>query len=291
MRSGWRFAIYAVLFISGGVLFGSIAIGVLSALSPAVRPGSPVFFIVNSSISLAVALTAGWLCGKFLERLPFSSLGASFQRPWTRNLLLGLFLGLVTFAFAAGLGFAGGGLSFSLNRATRFDVLWTLFISFLVFAVAAAFEEALFRGYILQTFVRSELSLFGVILTSLLFASVHNANPGATPLSWVNTFIAGFWFAVAYLRTRDLWLPFGAHLAWNWAQGSIFGVEVSGLTEIVKSPLLRESDAGPAWLTGGNYGIEGGVIATVALILSTFAIKYLPIDPRSRSRGPDSAIN
>lgn len=287
LRSGWRFAIFTLLFLSGGALFGSLALGALYAFSPMVRPGSPVFFIVNSLVSLAVALVAGWLCGRYLERLPFSSFGTSVEGPWIRNLLLGLILGIVTFAFGAGLGVAGGGLSFSFSQSTASDVLWTLFISFLVFAAAAAFEEALFRGYILQTFVRSELSLVGVILTSLLFASVHNANPGATTLSWVNTFIAGVWFGVAYLKSRDLWLPFGAHLAWNWAQGSIFGVEVSGLTEIVKSPFLRESDAGPTWLTGGNYGIEGGVIATVALILSTVAIKYLPIGQFPKANAGD----
>lgn len=291
MRSGWRFAIFAVLFISGGTLFGSVALGVLYAFSPAVRPGSPVFLIVNSLVSLAVALTAGWLCARFLERLPFASLGASVRGPWVPNLLVGLVLGVITFAFGAGLGIAGGGLRFSLNQAAAADILWTLFVSFFVFAVAAAFEEALFRGYILQTFVRSDLTLFGIILTSLLFASVHNANPGATTLSWMNTFIAGVWFSVAYLKTQDLWLPFGAHLAWNWAQGSIFGVEVSGLTEIVKFPLLRESDVGPAWLTGGDYGIEGGVIATVALILSTFAIKYLPTGQELGTHLSDGPIN
>ena len=134
----------------------------------------------------------------------------------------------------------------------------------------------LFRGYILQTFIRSDLALFGVLLTSTLFATVHNANPSATTLSWINTFIAGIWFAVAYLKTRDLWLPTGLHLAWNWTQGSIFGVEVSGLKEIVKAPLMRESDAGPAWLTGGDYGIEGGVVTTVALVVSTVAIWLVP---------------
>ena len=277
LRSGWRFAIFAVLFITCGTLLGTLTLGALYAIYPGTRPGSSVFFVVNSLVSLAVALLAGGLCGKYLERLPFSAFGVSLQGHWVRNFLTGVVLGVVTLAFGALLGMAGGGLRFSLNQASTSQVVSTLCVSFLVFAAAAAFEEALFRGYILQTFVRSELSLFGILLTSLLFASVHNANPGATTLSWINTFIAGIWFAIAYLKTRDLWLPFGMHLAWNWAQGSIFGVEVSGLTEIVKFPLLRESDIGPAWLTGGDYGIEGGVITAVALILSIFAIKNLPL--------------
>lgn len=276
LRSGWRFGIFAVLFVSGGTVFGSLAVGALYAVTGDISAGSPTFLVVNGLVSLAVALIAGWLCGKYLEKLPFAALGASFLKGWVKNFVLGLGVGVITFAFAATLGIGGGGLAFLVSSASSSEILVTLLTSFLVFAAAAAFEEALFRGYILQTFIRSDLTVFAVVLTSLLFASVHNANPGATVISWVNTFIAGIWFAVAYLRTSDLWLPFGLHLAWNWTQGAVFGVEVSGLTNIVKSPLLRESDFGPAWLTGGDYGIEGGVITTVALVLSTVAIWLLP---------------
>jgi hypothetical protein len=63
---------------------------------------------------------------------------------------------------------------------------------------------------------------------------------------------------------------------WNWVQGSIFGVEVSGVTAITSAPLLKEIDSGPAWLTGEAYGIEGGVLCTIALILSTVAIYFMP---------------
>jgi hypothetical protein len=277
LRSGWRFAIFVLLFIAGGTAFGTIAVAILFALLGAGTQGSSFFLVVNGLVSLTVALAAGWACGRYLERLPFSALGASLEGGWGRNLLVGFLMGGATFAVGAGIGAAAGSLSFSLNEsATAAEIGLTLVVSLAVFAAAAAFEEALFRGYILQTFVRSELTLFGIILTSLLFASVHNANPSASFLSWLNTSIAGIWFAVAYLKTRGLWLPFGLHLAWNWAQGSIFGVEVSGLTDIVKAPLMRELDLGPAWLTGGDYGIEGGVITTAVLILSTLAIHFLP---------------
>lgn len=293
LRSGWRFAIFVVLFVAGGTVLGSLAAGIMYSLSYSlsrgVPPGSSAVLVVNGLVSFVVALVAGWLCGRYLERLPFAELGVSFRGGWAKNFILGLLIGAITFAFGAALGIGGGGLSFSLNSASSGDILQTLLVSFLVFAAAAAFEEALFRGYILQTFVRSELTLFGVILTSLLFATVHNANPAATALSWVNTFIAGIWFAVAYLKTRSLWLPFGLHLAWNWTQGSVFGVEVSGLIEIVRAPILRESDAGPAWLTGGDYGIEGGVITTVALVFSTLAVRVLPLNRTEMEHADRSA--
>jgi hypothetical protein len=84
--------------------------------------------------------------------------------------------------------------------------------------------------------------------------------------------LAGVWFGIAYLRTRSLWFPLGIHWAWNWALGSLFGLPVSGVTSIAPYPLLQGTDLGPAWLTGGSFGIEGGIACTVALILSTIFI-------------------
>src|SRR4029078_3131049 len=95
------------------------------------------------------------------------------------------------------------------------------------------------------------------------------------------TALAGVWLAIAYLRTRSLWLPLGVHWSWNWALGSVFGLPVCGIT-IVSQPLLRGKDIGPALLTGGSYGIEGGVACTVVLVLSTLFLwrtKLLSADP------------
>jgi membrane protease YdiL (CAAX protease family) len=278
LRSGWRFLIFALAFTLAGLFVGTLTLVVLEGAFDISVRGSARFLVINGLASLAVALVVGWLCARFLERLPFRSLGASLTPGWFVQLILGLAAGGVTFAVAAAIAMIAGGLSFIQNNdAPLLAVGSTLLISFLIFAAAAAFEEALFRGYMLQTFVRADMTLFAVLLTSTLFATVHNANPNATLLSWTNTFLAGIWFAVAYLKTRTLWMPFGLHLAWNWVQGSVFGIEVSGLKDIIQAPVLREIDNGPAWLTGGEYGVEGGLACTFGLILSTLAIYFLPV--------------
>ena len=138
--------------------------------------------------------------------------------------------------------------------------------------MAALFEESLFRGYPLQTLNRAGLMWLAVLLTSVPFAIIHLRNPNATAYSSINTALAGVWLAAAYLRTRSLWFPLGVHWAWNWAQGSIFGSPVSGITDLAAHPLLRASDHGPAWLTGGSYGLEGGIACTITLVLSTLLI-------------------
>ncbi len=278
LRSGCRFAIFLALFIFSYIMFGSVAALIAAVTVGPIVPGSAFFLTLNGIVSTTLALVIGWLCGKYLENLPFEAMGASFKNNWIVNLLIGLVGGAVTFAIGAGVGILGGGLSFSFNSgAPAGSIASTLLISFLVFAAAAAFEEALFRGYMLQTFVRSGLAWPAIIATSLLFGAVHLGNPNANWISSANTALAGIWFGVAYLKTRDLWFVTGLHLAWNWTQGAIFGVEVSGLTDIVKQSVLRETDSGPTWLTGGDYGIEGGVATTIALIASIVAIKFIPL--------------
>lgn len=278
LRSGFRVVCFIALFIFLAIFFGSGA-SLLLAMMPGIGTnGSLAVLIASGTSLLAAALTAGWLCSKKFEKLPFRSLGAWFTKRWWLNLFVGLILGVFSLSLAVALAVAVGGLEFTQNPDHgRLAIILTFFASFAVFAVGAAWEEAVFRGYILQTMMRSGQVLPGILLTSVSFATIHNTNPNATLFSWVNTFIAGIWFAVAYIKTRDLWLVTGMHLTWNWTQGAIFGVEVSGLTDIVSAPLLREIDHGPAWLTGSNYGIEGGVAATAALIISTVAVFYLPI--------------
>jgi len=141
-----------------------------------------------------------------------------------------------------------------------------------VLFIAALAEEALFRGYPLQTLTRARMAVIALLLTSVPFGMAHLSNPNAIPgATFANTVIAGIWLGVAYLRTRSLWFPLGLHWAWNWALGGVFGLPISG-KNLVSNPLLHGVDVGPAWLTGGAYGIEGGVACTIALVVFTLFV-------------------
>lgn len=276
LRSGWRFLIFMVLFLFFGALLTSATLALLPRLGYDHKASGITYLLVNSAISLILSLVVGWFCGRFIEGLPYRALGAGLSKYWLKNLLLGSAIGTGTVVAAIVIAVVGGGLSLSFNADTSAAIIKTLVFSFIVFGIAAAFEEAFFRGYILQTFSRAGLAWPAIVLTSLAFAAVHFDNPSANWISTVNTAIAGIWFGVAYLKTRDLWFAFGLHFMWNWVQGSIFGVEVSGLKDIMKAPLLKETDSGPGWLTGGDYGIEASIACTVALVASTLLIHFAP---------------
>ncbi len=276
LRSGWRVAIFLFFFILVSLLLDVAAKSTLAKVGYLAEPKSAEYFALNAALSLLPAILIGWLCGKLLESLPFRALGAAFTNGWLKHFASGLIIGSATLIFGVLIAYGFGGLRFEFNSAPAGSILRSLALSLGIFAIAAAFEEALFRGYILQTFARSGMAWMAILLTSLFFGAVHANNPSANDFSTINTILAGIWFSVAYLKTRDLWFVWGLHLIWNWMQGSIFGIEVSGLTEITSFPLLREIDSGPTWLTGESYGIEGGIVCTIALAVSTVGIHFLP---------------
>ncbi|CAN5797367.1 type II CAAX endopeptidase family protein [soil metagenome] len=277
LRSGWRFTVFLISYIIFASFLTGIFVSILSKIPAATGQNSLLTMVGSFSIFTFCAIFLGWFYGKYFEDLPFRALGVWITKNWFKNLLLGLIVGTASIGLAALIPFLSGALSFQSNlSAGSSPILLTLSVTLLIFIAGAVSEEALFRGYLLQTMSRAKLFFVGVFLTSVLFASVHNANPGANLFSWLNTFLAGIWFCIAYWKTRDLWFPIGIHLAWNWVQGSILGINVSGLGELATAPLMRSQDFGPVWLTGGSYGLEAGISCTIALIVSSVAIWFLP---------------
>jgi len=277
LRSGWRLLIFVVILISLSLLFGVVTRKTFEVAVRFVPSSGVARYLENFTfrlIFLIVALLAGFICTRLLEGLPWRALGLWLHAKWARDFLFGSVIGVISLALATAIATVGGGLSFTISpRAALVQVLETLVFSGLLFILAALAEEALFRGYPLQTLTRANLAWLGVFLTSVPFAAIHLKNPNvAAGFTFINTALAGVWLAVAYLRTRSLWFPLGVHWAWNWALGSLFGLPVSGISDLAPHPLLRGTDLGPAWLTGGSYGIEGGLACTITLVVSTIFI-------------------
>ncbi len=276
LRSGWRLAIYILAFIALWVLFETFVRIIYLAgrtLVPSYPYASYFANIAYRVTLLAAGLGAGYFCVRFLENLPWRSLGLTLHQRWGRDLIVGTVIGVAAVVFAVAIATAAGGLQFTfIGNDMLLAAGQSLLTAGVLLFVAALAEEAAFRGYPLQTLTRAGLMWLGVILTSVPFGFAHLWNPNVVPgITFANTVIAGFWLAAAYLKTRSLWFPLGVHWGWNWALGSVFGLPISGV-RFFSNPILRGQDVGPAWLTGGNYGIEGGVAGTAALVVFTLLI-------------------
>ena len=279
LRSGWRLAIFVLALIAASLILTNVLRAVylvVLALVPQTRFSSYVLDVIFRFSTLAAALIAGYLCARFLEGLPWKSLGLTLHEGWFRDLIVGSLIGFASLVVAVAVAAIGGGLRFSFGELSVLPIMRSMVGSAGFLVVAALAEEAMFRGYPLQTLTRAKLVALGIFLTSVPFGLVHLSNPNVVPgVTFINTALAGLWFAAGYLRTRSLWLPLGLHWSWNWALGWFFGLPVSGLS-LTSNPLLKATDEGPTWLTGGSYGIEGGIACTVALTLFTIFLWRTP---------------
>jgi membrane protease YdiL (CAAX protease family) len=110
---------------------------------------------------------------------------------------------------------------------------------------------------------------WAVVFSSLAFAAAHFQNANFTFLSLLGLLLTGAFIAYGYIRTRQLWLPIGLHIGWNFFLGTILGFPVSGLD----SPsLLLTTIEGPSIITGGSFGPEAGLILLPALALGSFLV-------------------
>ena len=114
-----------------------------------------------------------------------------------------------------------------------------------------------FRGVLFHIIEES----IGTWIALARTAPIFMTNPNATLFSsFAIAMKAGILLGADYLRTRRLWLAVGIHFAWNFTQGSIFGVRVSGFTMDV---LLESELNGPMLLSAGEFRAEASIFALV----------------------------
>jgi len=117
------------------------------------------------------------------------------------------------------------------------------------------------RGIIFRIIEESLGTWIALVLSAILFGAMHLGNPNATVSSALAIALeAGLLLAACYVLTRRLWLAIGLHLAWNFTQGGIFGVAVSGTTPM---GILQSTLTGPDFLSGGAFGAEASIFAVV----------------------------
>jgi membrane protease YdiL (CAAX protease family) len=193
------------------------------------------------------------------------------DRRWLKHLLVGLGAGLAVFsvavAIAAGLGIYQVEGTGDLSRFLPALIGSALF--------PAVNEELLFRGILFRWVEEWGGSWVALLVTSALFGCAHLLNPNASPIAAIGiAFGAGVMLGAAYMLTRSLWLPMGLHAAWNFAQGEIYDIPVSGMPV---HGILDARLSGPPLLTGNGFGLEASLIAIVVATLFGLALLWLAV--------------
>jgi len=186
-----------------------------------------------------------------------------------KNLSIGIFLGVLLQSLTI--------LVIYLNKGfTVISVNSLLFIlpSLTMAFTSAIFEEILFRGIIFRITEEKLGSYWALLISAIIFGAMHLANPHSTFLAALGLAIqAGLLLGAAYIFSRNLWFPIAIHFAWNFTQSGIFGVSTSG-SNIGKS-LLTTKIEGATWFTGGQFGPEGSIQATLFCLVATIVLMIL----------------
>ncbi len=135
--------------------------------------------------------------------------------------------------------------------------------------IGAAAEEILFRGFGFQILLRAFGPFSTLLPIGALFGFLHGANPHSSAFSIVNTMGFGVLFGYAFIRSHDIWFPFGLHFGWNLTL-LLFGANISGITMRITTYEVAWDRSG--FWSGGEYGPEASVLATISLVLLALAV-------------------
>ena len=254
-----RIAIFVAWFVGFMVMvqFGFFALG-LGKDTPILQRDLAQF-VARALVPLAAYL----ILVKLIERRALTELA---PRPLLPQGLLGVLIGLVLFSTVVAVLWLVG--SYHVI-GTRADAPWLG--ALLVVGLGAGIgEEIMFRGVLFRIVEEGLGTWWALAISALLFGAIHIANPGAT--LWSSTAIAieaGLLLGLLYHVTRSLPICMGVHAAWNFAQGTIYGIPVSGSTA---EGWLVSRRSGPDWLSGGVFGAEASVVALALCTLCSLGL-------------------
>ena len=229
------------------------------------------FRLILSLLSFGFILNTVFRWTRKIEKRPIRTLGF-YREDFLSNFFKGFGIGLALFLLTL-----LGLVAFGQYRLESIH-LNSYSISFVVFTIPfwilqGTAEEVVSRAWLLPQLVsRTNLKL-AIVISSLFFTLLHMSNSGITPLSLVNLFLFGVTMALYLLKTDTVWGVAGIHGAWNFAQGNLFGILVSGQPSGT-SLMTFLPQGNQDWISGGSFGIEGSIMTSLVLLLLIIYLAY-----------------
>ena len=288
LRPSWRFGLSLVV-----VVFATGFAGALTVAAMRKGFGAHGAEFIFRTAWLAFQLMGFSVMLYTLDRVRgyvLGPMGLEFNRTALRESLAGTALGAGMVVVSVAALAVVGRVEFHWVGSGPRVVFLILAVSYIT-AVAAMAEEVAFRGYPFQRLIEGIGPAGGIVVLSVFFGAIHLGNPHVSLWGFLNTIEIGALLAVAYLRTRSLWMPWGIHFGWNLTLGMGFGLPVSGLNDFAVA--VQGTAEGPAWLTGGSYGIEASLTGSVVILLAFFVLVRLtpprPAPAAALAKAPEEA--
>lgn len=213
-----------------------------------------------------------WAWLRFFEKRPYWTLGLE-----AKNILLqygrGFLIGAMMFAAAVGILGLFGSVTFEQSNPSQqgLAALGGVILVLIGWVVQGGAEEVLIRGWVLPVIGVRYKPWIGLLVSSLIFAVLHGLNPNLNAIALVNLALFGVFAGLYAMREGSLWGISALHTVWNWVQGNFFGFQVSGMNAD-GGTIFNLMEIGADWLTGGEFGPEGGLAVTVVLVVGIIII-------------------
>ena len=202
---------------------------------------------------------------RFAEGRSLFSMGFVRKDAWI-HYLKGIAVGFVFFSTVYLTLIATGSVTFDgLNSKASLAMLLLFFFGFVI---QGAQEEILTRGYFMMSLSTRLPAIAAILISSFTFSVLHLFNSGFGLLAFVNLVLYGVFLAVYMLKTGNIWGVCAIHSVWNFSQGNLYGMPVSGMNILETSFFSSSLVEGKEWLSGGAFGPEGGVITSAVSILA-----------------------
>lgn len=229
-------------------------VGVTSGIMSA----SPSIMIVSLFSTIFGIITSVVYC-RMMELRTLGSMGFRKEKAGA-HYLRGLLTGFCLMAAITGLSIVTG-----VNRIAFEGGNAGIILLYLAgFLVQGMSEEVIFRGYLMTTIGGSHKTWLAVLISAAAFSLAHAGNPGFGVFSAFNLALFGVFAAMYIIAFDDIWGISAIHSIWNFTQGSLWGISVSG-TGGVESIFRTSAKSSISFLTGGEFGIEGSVFTTIVL--------------------------
>ena len=232
--------------------------------------GSPRVMIPSLFSTIFGTLAAIFYC-RCVEMRPVRSMGAK-KKSFFFHYFTGIAVGLTMMSLIALSSAIFGITKIKTCTNVRFGILALFLVGFIIQGMS---EEFIFRGYLMTSVGGSgQHTLIAVIVSAVAFALAHTMNPGFGVLPFINLTLFGVFAAVYMIYSDNIWGVCAIHSVWNFAQGNIYGISVSGSSD-TESLFRSVPVSSHAALTGGKFGIEGSLITSVVLCAATAIMLYM----------------
>ena len=238
----------------------------------------PWYVVLVSLFSTGLMILGAIIYCKKFEKRGVASLGIR-KTNYALEYGVGALIGLAMYGAVVLIAYLTG--SVSVTQGSEFSFVIILF--FLAFVIQGAGEEILLRGYLMTSVARDYKVGLALAFSSAVFSILHASNGGVSLIALINVFAFGIFEGIYILKRGDIFGACAIHSMWNFAQGNIFGSSVSGISNI-PSIFNMTYDVHQPQINGGAFGLEGGLVTTIVLIV---AIGILMLIPPKKSELPE----